>query len=191
MKIEYISIKNLIKDKYPIEYISSLLNQVLNITLPTKKDYPDYEFWFWDKQVAGIYDGNRDIIIALFNNKLVGISSIKRDKNEDKICTLYVENNFRKNKIGIDLVEKSIELLDNTRPLLTMPLNKINQYKKIINKYNWILTDSIDDYYKKNTTELIFNGELKGEAINLNKILVKDNNNIFKIILKNLRGLIC
>ena len=34
-----------------------------------------------------------------------------------------------------------------------MPLNKINQYKKIINKYNWILTDTIDDYYKKNTTE--------------------------------------
>lgn len=184
MEIKYISIKKLIKDTYPTTYINSLLNDVLKMTLPTKKDYPEYEFWFWNKQVTGIYDGNRDIVLALSNNQIVGISSIKKENNEDKICTLYIKNNFRKNQIGNNLVEKSIELLDNSRPLLTMPINKLNQYKKLIKKYNWILTDSIDDCYNKNTTELIFNGELKERNYESNKILLKSNNNLFKIILK-------
>lgn len=49
--------------------------------------------------------------------------SLKKESQENKIYTFYVEKSFRKNRIGTFLVEKSIEYLDTKKPLITIPLN--------------------------------------------------------------------
>lgn len=160
-KIQIEDVKELINKGYPKAYIEKILNDILIISLKVKDDYPDYRIWYQEKQVPGIYDNTRNIIIAHFNGKILGFVSLKKTKEEKKICTFYVEKSFRKNKIGTILVEKAIEYLEEERPLITIPLDKINDFIKIANKYNWEITDIKENLYRTTTPEVIVNGSLQ------------------------------
>ena len=128
--------------------------------MQVKTDYPDYKSWFLAKQVSGLYDNTRNIIVAHIDGKLVGFTSLKKTEDERKICTFYVEKRFRKNQIGSRLVEKSIEFLDTEQPLITIPMDKLKEFVRIGNKYNWKVTDIIENLYRINNPEVIVNGEL-------------------------------
>ena len=71
-----------------------------------------------------------------------------------------MEKRFRKNQIGSRLVEKSIEFLETEQPLITIPMDKLNEFVRIGNKYNWKVTDIIENLYRINNPEVIVNGEL-------------------------------
>ena len=68
------------------------------------------------------------------------------------------------------MVEESLNYLQNSKPLITMPSSYLPQFKNIIKRYDWQLTDCIDDCYIKDTSELIFNGELSS----INKSLTNE-----------------
>ena len=63
-KIQITDLNNLIKQNYPYEVIKKLIDEVLLISMQVKYDYPDYKNWFLSKQVTGLYDNTRNIIIA-------------------------------------------------------------------------------------------------------------------------------
>lgn len=159
-KIEITDLNNLIRQGYPYEVIKKLIDEVLFISMQVKNDYPDYKNWFLTKQVSGLYDNTRNIIVAHIDGKLVGFTSLKKTDTERKICTFYVEKRFRKNQIGSKLVEKSIEYLETEQPLITIPMDKLNEFIRIGNKYNWKVTDIIENLYRINNPEVIVNGEL-------------------------------
>lgn len=174
---KYIKISDLIREQYSKEVIDELLGEVLEITLSAKQDYPDFLNWFLKKQVPGVYGGNRDIILAIKKDEIIGVACVKND-GEKKICSLYVKPDRRRNKEGILLVEKTFEVLDTTTPLITMPISKVEDFLPMIHKYDWILSNEIDDCYKENTTELIFNdvmGPLSCDSLGavLDKIYTK------------------
>ncbi len=159
-KIQIEDINELLKKGYPKEYIEKLLNDILLLSLRVKDDYPDYKIWYQNKQVPGIYDGTRNIIIAHYKGRILGFASLKKTKSEKKICTFYVEKSFRKNKIGTLLIEKAIAYLEEEQPLITIPMNKLNDFIKIANKYNWKITDIKENLYRTTTPEVIVNGSL-------------------------------
>lgn len=161
--INYYSLSKLLQNGHDIEPI---INEILLVTISAKTTYPEYTKWFLEKHIPGIYLGTRDTIIAVHNNKIVGVSNIKRDK-ENKLCTVYFDPKYRKQKLGITLVDKSIELIGNSKPLITMPSSYLPQFKNIIKRYDWQLTDCIDGCYEENTSELVFNGNLSSN----NKVL--------------------
>lgn len=186
-KIEIHNIQELIKQGYPHEVIKSLLNQVLELSLLVKQDYPDYKNWYTNTQIPGIYDNTRNIIIAHINDRIVGFVSLKKTSAEKKICTFYVEKNFRKNKIGTILVEKAIEYLEESQPLITIPMDKLNDFIKISNRYNWQVTDIKENLYRATTPEVIVNGrkEIEVQKIEIPKQISKVYR-IYKIeVLKN------
>ncbi len=154
--INYYSLSKLVKEGIDIE---SIINEILLTTISAKTTYPEYTKWFVEKHIPGIYLGTRDTIIAVRNNKIVGVSNIKRDK-ENKLCTVYFDPKYRKQRLGITLVDKSIELIGDSKPLITMPSSYLPQFKNIIKRYDWQLTDCIDGCYQEDTSELIFNGEV-------------------------------
>ena len=90
-KIQITDLNDLIKQNYPYEVIKKLIDEVLIISMQVKNDYPDYKTWFLTKQVSGLYDNTRNIIVAHIDGKLVGFTSLKKTEEERKICTLYVE----------------------------------------------------------------------------------------------------
>ena len=161
--INYYSLSKLVQDGHDID---SIINEILLVTISAKTTYPEYTKWFIEKHIPGIYLGTRDTIIAVHKNKIVGVSNIKRDK-ENKLCTVYFDPKYRKQKLGITLVDKSIELIGNSKPLITMPSSYLPQFKNIIKRYDWQLTDCIDGCYEENTSELVFNGNLSSN----NKVL--------------------
>lgn len=157
-KIEIHDLKQLIDQNYPMEVLQEMLNDVLVLSMEVKRDYPDYKQWFLNTQVPGLYDNTRNIIIAHLNNKIVGFVSLKKTPTEKKICTFYVEKSFRRNKIGTILVEKAIEYLEEERPLITIPMDKLNEFIKIGNRLGWQITDIKENLYRTTTPEVIVNG---------------------------------
>ena len=157
-KIEIHNLNELIQQNYPQETIEKMIQEVLALSMIVKNDYPDYKEWYTKVQVPGLYTNERNIIIAHINDKIVGFVSLKKTPTEKKICTFYVEKNFRRNQIGTILVEKAIEFLEESRPLITIPMDKLNEFIRIANKYNWEITDIKENLYRTNTPEVIVNG---------------------------------
>lgn len=163
--IEYYSLQDLLKSGIDIEPV---INEILFITVSAKTTYPEYADWFIKKHVPGIYDGTRNTIIAVHNNKIVGVSNIK--SSENKLCTLYFNPKYRRQRLGVKMVEESFKYLKDSKPLITMPSSYLPEFKNIIKRYDWQLTDCIDDCYMKDISELVFNGELS----NTNKVLTNE-----------------
>ena len=157
-KIEIHNLHELIQQNYPQEIVEKMIQEVLMLSMIVKNDYPDYKEWYTKVQVPGLYTNERNIIIAHINEKIVGFVSLKKTPTEKKICTFYVEKSFRRNKIGTILVEKSIEFLEESRPLITIPMDKLNEFIRIANKYNWEITDIKENLYRTSTPEVIVNG---------------------------------
>lgn len=181
--INYYSLSKLVKEGIDIEPI---INEILLVTISAKTTYPEYTKWFIEKHVPGIFLGIRDTIIAVHNNKIVGVSNIKRDR-ENKLCTVYFDPKYRKQRLGITLVDKSIELIGDSKPLITMPSSYLPQFKNIIKRYDWQLTDCIDGCYEENTSELVFNGEISNgnkELTNEDRIILTYKHTKDKNILK-------
>ena len=157
-KIEIDDIQELISKGYSPEKLQKILNDVLILSLQVKDDYPDYKNWFITKQIPGIYENTRNIIIAHIDGRIVGFASLKKTQEEKKICTFYVEKSFRRNKIGTLLMEKIVDYLEEAKPLITIPMDKLNEFIKISNKYNWEITDIKENLYRTTTPEVIVNG---------------------------------
>ena len=181
--INYYSLSKLVKDVIDIDPI---INEILLTTISAKTTYPEYTKWFIEKHIPGIYLGTRDTIIAVHNNKIVGVSNIKREK-ENKLCTVYFDPKYRKQRLGITLVDKSIELIGDSKPLITMPSSYLPQFKNIIKRYDWQLTDCIDGCYQEDISELVFNGEVSQgnkELSNEDRIILTYKHTKDKNILK-------
>ena len=157
-KIEIHNLHELIQQNYPQEIVEKMIQEVLMLSMIVKNDYPDYKEWYTKVQVPVLYTNERNIIIAHINEKIVGFVSLKKTPTEKKICTFYVEKSFRRNKIGTILVEKAIEFLEESRPLITIPMDKLNEFIRIANKYNWEITDIKENLYRTSTPEVIVNG---------------------------------
>lgn len=181
-KVEIHNIDELIANNYPLELIQKLLNDVLILSMKVKDDYPDYKNWYQTVQVPGLYDGTRNIIIAHIADKIVGFVSLKKTPNEKKICTFYVDKSFRRNQIGMLLATKAVEYLEEDKPLITIPMDKLNDFTKIANKYGWEITDIKENLYRTTTPEVIVNGEITqtNSSLEINKSL-KKTYHIYKI----------
>ena len=180
--VEYIIFSELIK-REKVSLVVSLLNQVLIETIQYKSDYPDYEDWFWEKQVRGLFDGYRDIIVAIKNGKVIGISNIKNTACEKKICTLTVDKKYRMKSVGSKLIDISIAILGTSTPVITMSLEKLSDFSGIIKKYNWEITGVKKELYKEDVYEVIINDYFKDPLELEEKILIRNMNfKIHKII---------
>lgn len=148
-------------------------NKIYNLISFADTDYPNYKDWFFEKQLfETINSENRNIFfVRNSNNKdeIIAVACLKNN-NEKKICTLYVLNKFRGQGIGNRLIEKSMDWLGTTKPLVTLTDYKYEMFKPIIDKYNWELTEVVNDLYKVNSKELCFNGTLNR---NKSKLLKK------------------
>lgn len=168
-KIEVDSLEELIKKQYPTLYIQKIINDVLTISMLVKDDYPDYRNWFLNKQVPGIYDGSRNIIVAHIGDQIVGFVSLKKDDKEKKICTFYIAKTFRKNRVGSILALKAIEWLEYDKPLITIPTDKLGDFLSIAKRYKWEVTDIKDGLYRANNPEIILNGSAMESIIENNE----------------------
>ena len=158
IKVE--SLKDYIDQDNKKNFIN-LAIEIYNITNFINKDYPQYKEWFFKTQLPQIKTNERNILFIrnpINYNEIIAMTCLKKNKEEQKICTLYVSKKFRALGIGSTIIEESIKWLGTTTPLITFPEHKQDMFKNFIKKYNWQLTKTIENLYNNNSNELCYNG---------------------------------
>ncbi len=95
------------------------------------------------------------------SDKIIAMACLKRNQEEQKICTLYVCNQYRRLGIGTRIVEESIIWLGNQKPVITFADYKLDMFQSIIRNFHWELTEVVKNKYNNHSVELYFNGRLQ------------------------------
>ena len=68
-----------------------LCKEIVELTRPVRKTYPEYSKWLEEKFFPGLKDGSRIIIAAKDETgRLAGTILLKKTAEEKKICCLFV-----------------------------------------------------------------------------------------------------
>ena len=148
----------------PDEEFMKLATKIYTITDFICDDYPKYKEWYFTKQLPATINTDERNILFVRNpendNEIISMACLKRDEEEQKICTLYVSDKCRVLGIGKAIVEESMRWLGTTKPLITLADYKLEMFKPIIDKYDWELTEIVSGLYNDRYQELCFNGSL-------------------------------
>ena len=148
----------------PDEEFMKLATKIYMITDFICDDYPKYKEWYFTKQLPATINTDERNILFVRNpendNEIISMACLKRDEEEQKICTLYVSDKCRVLGIGKAIVEESMRWLGTTKPLITLADYKLEMFKPIIDKYGWELTEIVSGLYNDRYQELCFNGSL-------------------------------
>ncbi len=125
-------------------------------------EYPNFKHWFFSKVIAELSAGKRSIYTE-FNsrNDLMSLLILKHDGIQNKICTLWVNDNHQKEGLGSKLIETSIQKLETEHPLITVSDVRLSQFEPLLNKYNFNLHSAYESYYRQHITEFSFNEEIE------------------------------
>ena len=115
--------------------------------------YPEYLKWFYTVNLPRILKGKGDIIFYLDGLEVVSLATLK-NTDEKKICTLLVNEDYRKKGYSKQILEDSFEYLQTETPLITIPTKRLEEFDKIIDAYHWSESSRTDEYYSE---EVIFN----------------------------------
>lgn len=131
-----------------------------------------FEYRQFDKWYDSLFDednhlikGREIIICEDLHGIILGVAILKNSMTEKKICTLRVGEKFQYQGIGTQLVKMSIDELGVEKPMITINKNKLKQFKKLFDKYNFELTQTKKHYYGIFNTELVFNGTLPDKKL--------------------------
>lgn len=138
-------------------------------------EYPGFSKWY-NRLFTDNFDLNKDreIIICESNYLIAGVSILKSDEHEKKICTLRVDKKFKRQGIGTKLIELSREWLEEDYPIITMHKMKQKEFSSILNYYGFQLEQEQKHYYNIFSTELVYNGILPEKKLMFNKIELLD-----------------
>ena len=129
---------------------------IYDITASLCLDYPHYKDWYFKKQLPRFLMSKGYILFIRKKEDpkvIIAMASLKKDESEKKICTLFVVEQYRMQHLGSELIRKSLLFLETTKPVITFADYKLFMFQSIIDKYNWQLTDIVEDLHK----ELVYN----------------------------------
>lgn len=136
---------------------SKAVNELYLITDYNHEQYPEYYKWFYQKNIPRVISGSGEAIFYLDGFQVAGLTILKRDSEEAKICTFMVNEEYRKKGYSKLLLEESFEFLGTEKPLITIPEKRIAEFSSIISAYGWTELETIDNYF---TPEIVFNRKL-------------------------------
>ena len=133
---------------------SKAANEIYLLTDYNHDQYPDYWKWYYEKSLPRVIEGTGEMIFCLDGFTIAGLSILKKDPLEQKICTLLIHEEYRKKGYSQSLLESSFDYLGTEKPLITIPTKRLEEFSKFIQAYNWQEVERTDKYYSE---EIIFN----------------------------------
>lgn len=149
-----------ILSKMNSQNFSKAVNEIYLLTDYNHKQYQEYLKWYYSKNIPRVLNGSGEIIFYLDGLTVAGLSILKKDEIESKICTLMINEEYQKKGYSKELLETSFDYLGTDKPLITIPLNRIDEFQSIIDAYDWKESLRTDIYLSE---EIVFNNskELK------------------------------
>jgi GNAT superfamily N-acetyltransferase len=151
-------------ENYP-ELLDIFLKIVQNDASFLRSSYPNFDSWLTTKVLPGIATGERTVIVEQRHGRPVGLLILKHTKDERKLCTLRVRPEFEFQGIGVRLFNKAFEILETSRPLLSVSELALPKFSKIFDHFGFSFEKSYQGLYLPKTKELSYNGALTNEPI--------------------------
>lgn len=122
-------------------------------------EYPFFIEWLEKVFQELMFTDQRFIILCSGNNifDIKGVSILKKTDEERKICTLRVDKPYKHQGIGSYLLRKSIEILEDANPLITVPGIHMKEFAPFLKKHGFVLKDKIKSLYRRGSYEYFFN----------------------------------
>ena len=139
--MEIIKINNLeLFNKFKYSIYQLIIDNSQNFEILSPKLFD----WLENKVIKDL-GATRVIYLSIgkSDKEITGLSILKKDNIESKICTLFVPERYRNNNIGSALIDLSSIWLDNRYPIITVPCNSIDRNSMnrfLINRNNYNFT---------------------------------------------------
>jgi hypothetical protein len=142
-----------------LAYSSSTVSSAYGQLADLASYYPDFESWYWTKVVPGLGNQSR----ALFVHEQRGQFSVviaKRTPNEKKLCTVRTNARSLGQRVATNLIFEAMDWLGCEKPLITVPEERLSEFKAIFSRLDFSLGQIADSYYRPDRREYIFNGRI-------------------------------
>ena len=133
-----------------------LYERILHLLQPTKQYYPKLNKWYREVFLVGLMQKERAYIIAKDDGKLVGCALLKKTPNEKKICSLYVQSDYRRRGIGEQMLKMALSELGKS-PEMSISQKNIHFFQPLLERYGFQLSYKKRGEYTPNNTEYHFN----------------------------------
>jgi predicted GNAT family N-acyltransferase len=145
--------------------LSSFQEDIFITLVESQEWYPEIFNWYCQKFVPGLVDSSRFILKYHVGNNVAGIALLKKDAQEKKICTLRVKSQYRNNGVGKALFGRCLEILDTEKPMITVSAERLCYFSNIFKYYDLKLEQVVQNYYRNNSSEYVFNGFLEWKTV--------------------------
>lgn len=96
-------------------------NYIYLFLMEANMQYPAFSVWYGNLFTDDLkLKPEREIIVCEKEYEIAGVTILKSTKEEAKICTVYVAEQYRHNGLGRRLMELSIEWLENEKPVMML-----------------------------------------------------------------------
>ena len=117
--------------------------------------YPGFNDWF-NKVVREFADGRRSFILAKSQNKIAGMSILKHSEEENKLCTFWVNPEFRCQHIASKLLTMSLDCFEGKEPSISIPESRLGEFRFLIDRRNFVCNNVVHGLYRENMKEYFF-----------------------------------
>ncbi|ENM3755787.1 GNAT family N-acetyltransferase [Vibrio cholerae] len=132
--------------------IRTLLEPVSNL-------YPNFDSWFDFRFRRNFKSGERIVITAVYDSKIIGVALLKKTDVEHKICTLFVTKEARGQGTGSILLDKAIDVIHGNNIGISVAEERHSALQGLLVKRGFVLVSAEPNYYRNNVTEFFY--ELK------------------------------
>jgi hypothetical protein len=120
--------------------------------------YPDFQPWFFNRVVPGLYSNERRIITVELEGELAGVAICKCNGLERKLCTLWVPQMLRVRGVASELGRRAFDWLDTDRPLFTIPEERFLEFESLVRAWGFTMPTVYPNLYRRGRTEYVYNG---------------------------------
>lgn len=125
-----------------------------------RENYPSFDSWLQQKVLPGITLGERTVLLEMREGRLIGLAILKHSRTESKLCTLRVRPEFECRGLGVRLFESAFEILETTRPLLSVSDLSLPKFSRLFDHFGFACEAAYQGLYTPRITEFAFNGLL-------------------------------
>lgn len=119
--------------------------------------YPGFEYWYVNKCLPGVIAGKDLMVVAKDKDRVVGLALGKAGE-ETKLRCIRVLPEYRNRGVGLTLIERTLRLLDDDKPLCTVSEEMLHQYARpFINLFDFDLSVVEKGMYRPGKLEYVFN----------------------------------
>jgi len=146
-----------------LSHRDNIIKEIFSFLVELDCDYPNFRVWL-SKVFRQIGTGKRILLVVYDEiDNIAGIAILKKCNYEKKICTLRVRTDMKNKGIGSLLIRKSIEELNENKPLITVSEHHIQEFRSLFKKFKFTRSETIKSLYKDGVKEFIYNKPFRRE----------------------------